>query len=126
VIDQIRGALGSDADVVLVEFRRAPQPRVPRLDQNANVFRIDTFQGVRADAPARGHFDDPGSADQEFERQRFDAVAGVEEMTGCVDMRAGVSAHMERRHVGASSLGDAFDRLEGKRRVAGVNGKRAI
>ena len=84
------------------------------------------FERLGPDGLCRHHFDHPGAAEEELERQRFHPVAGVEEVPGRIDVGAGVSAHVERRHVGTASLGDALDRLEGKGRVAGVNGKCGI
>ena len=46
--------------------------------------------------------------------------AVVEKVTGRVDVRAGVRAQVQRRHVRAVAAGQALDRFELKRRVAGV------
>ena len=53
-IDEMFRARLEDADVVLVKLGSAPQPRVERLDQHADVIRqVDRSQILRGHAGAR-------------------------------------------------------------------------
>jgi len=92
-IDEVlRGGAG-DADEVVVELRRAPQPRVVCLEQDAEVFlQIDAREVVAGDPFPRRHLDDAGAAAQQFERQGFGAGAIGQEMARRVDVRPGVDA----------------------------------
>ena len=120
-IDEMFRARLGDADVVLMEFTIAPQPRVRGLDQDAHVFgEIRRRELVGPDPAPRQDLDHARAAHQHLERQRVDARALVEEVTRRVDVRAGVGAHVHRRHVRAPPARHSLRRFEVERDVPGI------
>ena len=128
VLDQMPGARLGHADVVRVELRRAPQPRVVRLDQHPDVLReIDGRADRRRAMPVRDVTSITRARPISISSGSASAPAPlVEKMPRGVDVRPGVRAHVERRHVRAVAA--ARCRLigfEAERRVARVGRERA-
>src|SRR5260221_2595462 len=80
--DEVPRARFGDADVVGVELRRAPQLRVPRFDQQADIVR-EMCRGeiVGGDGARRRHLDHPRDSGQQIQRPRVESRLVVEKMT---------------------------------------------
>ena len=100
-----------------------PERGIGRLEQHAQVLAQPGGRELfGADAASFRNLDHPRATEQKIQRQRIDPARVVEKVPGSVDVRAGVRAHDEARHVRAGTLRDALDRLQLELRVAGVGG----
>jgi hypothetical protein len=124
VLDDVFGARFGHADVIGMEVGGSPESGVDRLDEHADVFReIELSEVVGADALSGGHLDDARPADEHLERQSVGAKALIEKVTRRVDVRPGMGAQMQRRHVRAVAAGQTLDGFQRERRVIWICGQ---
>ena len=133
----LRGALNNDA--VSDEEKKQIEEEARQVEATAKLreedyqlaYAVDILKGLsavdfRADAVPGGDLDDACASDQHFERQRLGGSAIVEEVPRRVDVRAGMSAHVDGGDVRAVATGDPFGRFESERHVARVVRQSAV
>lgn len=107
---QIFGAIGREKSIVPGEFLFGKKGRVTRAEENAFVgAELESAElgfSDRADIVAESH--EERRTDEFLERNEVDGLAIIEEVSGRVDVSAGMRAEADRRHVGARALGDGL------------------